>query len=636
MPQSPPFEPEPADKGLPTAAQPDDNPSMSSQSFGGRIDIQTVPGGKSYPTIRNSQSKLSGLLINFVLPVALIAAAFGIASLFGTVENAKRPSLDDSRLGRLKSLQPVRIEPLRTLKETGRKLTLAVDGTVVPFREANVAAEVAGRVVEKSDKCEAGQYVRKGELLMKIDATDYELEVERLSKQKEQAYQAIRELDQEVVNTNKLIDVAKQDVDLQRKELERQQSLPSGFASRKEIDQANRAVLSATQQLVTVQNQYDLLAKRRASLEAAEQLAATQLRAAQINLDRTEIVAPIDGVIVREEADLNTFVSRGATLVIIDDTSKAEIASSLRMDQLYWVLDQARKDRTSSGAIAKQQIEGAQSYDLPATPAIIEYSVSGRPGLVYRWKGELLSYNGIGLDRDTRTVPVRVVVDNPRQLVDASGNPVTTQSAAAIVRGMYVEVKLQITPTTPLVIVPANALQPGNRVMEFIPDDTVLDESMMDQEDIDDGLANVIKDPDEPESETEESDPIIEEVFEPSEWIAGRVLMKRNVTPVDSLSVKEVEDPGTGMLWVCEVADQSLGGESWVVISPLGGLGEQAMPARARKYETEADDPGIEQSAETTKIDRLENRGVAEVVSVDVGALGLASLTVGSVGGSER
>ncbi len=148
------------------------------------------------------------------------------------------------------------------------------------------------------------------------------------------------EVDQEMLNAKRLIEVAQQDVALQQKEVERQKALPAGFASRAEIDQANRGLLAATQQLVSVENQLDLLRKRRLRLEASERLAATQLKAAEVNLSRVEIRAPIDGVIVKEDADLNTFVARGNMLVTIEDTSKVEVATNLRMDQLYWVLDQ--------------------------------------------------------------------------------------------------------------------------------------------------------------------------------------------------------------------------------------------------------------------------------------------------------
>ncbi len=527
-------------------------------------DIQITPATPSKPA---PSSFGSGMLFNFVIPLALLAGAAVVAVLLGTQEAATRPALDTTRVGRLKALPPVRVEKLLSLDQTGIPLRLQVDGVVVPYRDASVAAEVAGRIVFKSDECEAGSYVTKGQLLMKIDATDYELEVDRLTRMKEQDYQAIREVDQEMTNSKRSIDVAKQDVALQEAEVERQKSMPAGFSSRAEIDQANRALLASTQQLVNYENQLDLLAQRRIRLESSERLADTQLKVAELNLDRTEIRAPIEGVIVTEAADLNTFVARGATLVVIDDTSKVDVSSSLRMDQLYWVLNQ--RDVSVDTA--------SRSYDLPETPAMIEYEMSGRDNVVYRWKGKLLSYNGIGLDPVTRTVPVRVVVDNPSEMVDAEGNVMAYRGAPALVRGMYVRIKLLIKPKTDLVVIPARALQPGNRVFQFMPDEAVLTTSKDTEESTESG-----------------ADVAATDGFDAGKWEPGKVLVRESVVPVDSLmldaipeSMKPARDnvisqfDPANRLWVCEVQDSTLTGGSYVVVSPLSGIDDGALPVRA-------------------------------------------------------
>jgi multidrug efflux pump subunit AcrA (membrane-fusion protein) len=252
------------------------------------------------------------------------------------------------------------------------------------------------------------------------------------------------------------------------------------------------------------------------------------LRAAEINLQRTEIRAPIEGVIVSEEADLNTFVQRGSTLVVIDDTSKVEVASSLRMDQLYWVLNQ--RDESVNTA--------SRDYDLPETPAIIEYVMSGRDNVVYRWAGKLLSYNGIGLDPDTRTVPVRVVVEDPGQMVDEDGNRLIDSNgqpkrtgAPALVRGMYVRVKLMIRPKSTLVVIPARALQPGNRVFQFLPDESVLGPDVTNVD------ASQTDAPERVAGKDESPTPIVEDNFDPNRWTAGKVVLRQNIVPVDSLTL---------------------------------------------------------------------------------------------------
>ncbi|MGB7327462.1 MAG: HlyD family efflux transporter periplasmic adaptor subunit [Rubripirellula sp.] len=553
-----------------------DDPRLESSPL--QIDTSADPKPSKNPSSRMA-AFTSGVLFNVLIPLALLAGAGATVVMLGTVEPATRPATDTTRDGRLKALTPVRVQKLQSLEQTGQPLRLQVDGTVVPFREARVAAEIAGKVVFKADECEAGSYVTAGQLLMKIDATDYELEVDRLTRMKEQDYQALREVDQEMTNAKRSIEVAKQDLALQQKEVDRQNAMPAGYASRAEIDQANRALLASRQQLVNFENQFDLLTQRRIRLESSERLADTQLRGAETNLARTEIRAPIEGVIVSEEADLNTFVSRGATLVVIDDTSKVDVSSSLRMDQLYWVLNQGNETVDTA----------SRNYDLPETPAIIEYEMSGRDNVVYRWNGRLLSYNGIGLDPVTRTVPVRVVVDNPQEMVDENGKPVATTGAPALVRGMYVRVKLLIKPKASLVVIPARALQPGNRVLQFMPDESVLETT-----------------------EKEVTGDAVEDGFNAGQWEPGKVIVRSSVVPVDTLTLGNASASqqslasdadaggdrvsafeGANRMWVCEVKSPELVSGSYVVVSPLGGFDDGSMPVRAERL-----DPGLDAAAD--------------------------------------
>ena len=537
------------------------------------------PESPSHSTIGTISS---GLFFNLVLPLILLAFGVAVVVMLGSAEPATRPPADTTRVGRLKALPSVRVEKLQSLEAANQRLQLVVDGTVVPYREARVAAEVAGRIVEKSDKCEAGAYVTAGEFLMKIDATDYELEVERLTRVKDQEYQALIEADQQMANTGRLIEVATKDVELQQNELNRQKEL-GRFTSRAEYDQAERSVLAAQQQLVNLENQLSLLKKQRVRLEASEKLAVTQLKAAEVNLERCTVVAPIDGVIVSEDADLNTFVARGSGLVTIDDTSKVEVATSLRMDQLYWVLDQPGGESNAS----------QRGYVLPKTKAIIEYELAGREGIKYRWNGHLLSYDGIGVDPDTRTVPVRVVVDDPTQYVDANGEAHEVTGATALVRGMFVRVNLLIEPKSPLVVIPAKALQPGNRVFQFVADPSVLD---VDPEMVE-GQTLVDNSPaDAPVSDPAETADSTASKFNPDIWEPGRVFVRHRVNPVDSLSISSELQQGGGStaiaddeqrLWVCEVRDSSLTSDSFVVVSPLGDFDDLSLPVRAEKHSQE-------------------------------------------------
>lgn len=518
------------------------------------------------------------VMLNIALPILLLAGIIGGVIALGSVQPSTRPPLDQSRVGRLKALPGVLSVPVESLNESGKKLRLNADGTVVPFREVVLATEVAGRVVEKSPSCEAGKYVTAGTVLLKIDPTDYELEVQRLERVREQEYEALGEVDQEMVNAGRSMEIADAEIVLQRREVTRLEKMQANFASRGEIDQARRSLLQAEQQKVGYQNQIDLLKQRRSRLEAAERLAATQLRGAEVNLARTTITAPIDGVIAMENAELNTFVARGSPVVTMEDTTSVEVSANLRSDQLFWVLNQraAEDDPLSlSGATDGDN----RSYKLPPTPVRVIYQVAGRDDTRYVWQGTLLGYDGIGLDEETRTVPVRVLVSDPRSFdverQGAAGMHVASKSGGgptALVRGMFVDLQLILEPAVPLVLVPAEALRPGSRVWEFIPDESVLGSP----------------EPNTDESPVDDADGLDDaDGFVAADWMPGRLVVHERIRPVDVVdaaidSVGPADDRKmAGKFWICEVPPNTLTGDSLVITSPLGSVNATSIPVRA-------------------------------------------------------
>jgi multidrug efflux pump subunit AcrA (membrane-fusion protein) len=335
---------------------------------------------------------------------------------------------------------------------------IEVDGIVVPYREISVAAEVGGRIKFKADVCRAGNYVTQGTLLVEIDPLDYQLEVERLQTEREQAEVSLKELDVQVANTRELIELAETDVQLQRQELDRLRSLEGErIVSQTQVDQASRAELAARNALLTRRNELRLLEAGRDRLVQGRELAATKLKQAELDRQRTRIVAPSDGVIVQDLVEQDSYIQKGASLFVLEDTSSVEVKCSLRMEELYWVWQQAGGEGPA--------LRGSGSelgYRLPPTPVTVIYRLRGR---AYAWDGILARYDGLGLDERTRTVPCRVVVEDPKgarswdqQLAFEDG------AAPTLVRGMYVTVLVHTQPRTTLLSIPEQAVQPGNVV----------------------------------------------------------------------------------------------------------------------------------------------------------------------------
>ena len=337
-------------------------------------------------------------------------------------------------------------------------IVLTVDGTVAPFREIVLAAEVAGRILEKYARCRPGNFISKGTELIRIDPKDYDLEVQRLEKQLEQANTDIEKHAVELKNTQELAAVAKRTLDLQRKESERLSKLfKRGAITDSDLDQQKQKELSAENSFLTLNGQTLLLEATKPHLQSARDLVLTGLDKARVDLQRTTINMPVDGVIVQEFAEEDGFVQRGSQLLSVEDTSAVEVKCSLEARDLYWIWQQIGQD----GDISEG--ETMDRYAIPPVPVLVEYQVAGRKKTTYQWSGRLARYDGIGLDEATRTFPCRVVVDDP-QAVTVIGTTQNSVAPSALVRGMFVTIRIEVDLPTPLLKVPVLAIRPGKKV----------------------------------------------------------------------------------------------------------------------------------------------------------------------------
>ena len=391
-------------------------------------------------------------IFQFLLPLIIVAA--GAFVLVQAARLRPPPPKEKPEGG------PLRVETVEVAPYT-EPLVVNVDGSVVPFREIALASEVSGRIIRKSDDCRAGHFVTAGALLFEIDPVDYELEVRRLAKQLRQAEISLGAIDVESGNTQRMIALAEEDLQLQRNEVRRLESLMrNGASSASELEGAKRAGVAARNTLTTYHNQAKTLENRRDAEQAALELAATSLERAEIDLKRTKVVAPIDGVVVQERVEKDAFVQRGSVLVDLEDTLVAEVRCSLRMEQLYWLWSETRSEKVIELAAS---ISAERDYELPPLPARVIYQLGDTQ---FVWQGHLGRFDGSGIDPRTRTVPIRVVVPRPREgrCLDDS----LRVTPPALVRGMFVSVEIEVRPERPLAKIPVAALQPGNVVWRVV------------------------------------------------------------------------------------------------------------------------------------------------------------------------
>ncbi len=391
---------------------------------------------------------LSTLYHLTALVTPLVVLGLGVAGFFWLASFRRAPAREE----RHKSLPVVETVPVR-LHDGG--LDIETDGVVVPYREIQIAAEVDGQVVYKSPLCRAGKFVRADTLLLSLDPTDYQKEVERLKAELREAEASLKELDVDLQNTQSLLEIARAELELQRKNYARMEGLfGRGVATDADLDQAKESLLTAQSNYQNLENQLRAKQTSRERLVAARDRTRSLLQKAQLDLKRTEIRAPVDGVVVQDLVEQGSFVRRGTTVVQFEDTSAVEVKCSLRVEEMAWIWAAARPN-------ADGRTGPASPYEIPSLPASVVYTLNNRQ---YVWTGRLSRYEGIGMDERTRMFPCRVVVDRPTdvRLLESPDAVGPVAEPPALVRGMYVSVHIHVDPHATVFEVPERALQPGD------------------------------------------------------------------------------------------------------------------------------------------------------------------------------
>ncbi len=407
-------------------------------------------------------------VIKVVVPLLILGV--GIVGIIVLPKLKKAPAKQERK-------EEIPIVEVARVQSRQAGLDIEVDGEVVPYREINIAAEVGGRIIEKSEQCRAGNYVTKGKELMRIDPTIYELEVERLTEQLEQAESNLEQHTIEVSNTQELKKLAEEELELQKKELERLDDLiKKRVVSENEYDQVKRQLVKARTAVAQLNNQLSLLAEKKNSLLSSRDSAQVALKRAKVDLSYTLITSPVDGVVVEHNVEEDSYVNVGAPLLTIEDTTRVEIKCHLRTDQIYWLWLQNSDDK-------KIPPSASRDYQIPNVPVTVLYEISGRK---FAWEGFLSRYEGVGLDPKTRTVPCRIEVPNPRQVrvIEAprleGDQTIDLQQQTkyggppALLRGMFVTIILHAQPDASLLSVPEIAVQPGNQVYEVIDNQIII------------------------------------------------------------------------------------------------------------------------------------------------------------------
>lgn len=301
------------------------------------MDIRAGDTRSNASRMRSARNLIRRAVV-FAAPLLVMAGAvFGVMTMMAT---APKPEKNNTET------LPVAVE-IATARSEETTMRVTTQGQVKPKNEAEIAAQVAGQIIEISPALEPGALFKKGDVLARIDPAEYELAVDRSRSQVARAKEALARARSEAA----LAEKDWKDLGLSGD--------PSDLTLQK--PQVNAAL---------------------AELKTAE----AGVRESELALERTKLKAPFDGRVMTRKGNVGDFVSPGAALATIFAVDVAQVRIALTDADLSilglspgFAADDAK---TAPRARVTAIVSGAQR-EWTGRLARVEASVDPQTRLIY-------------------------------------------------------------------------------------------------------------------------------------------------------------------------------------------------------------------------------------------------------------
>lgn len=358
-------------------------------------DVNDRPGAERVKSGKPPRSILVRVirgLVKYVLPLVLIIVGImGAVRLIETAPQAQRRPPENSAT----------LVQVRTIGRVSMNAMVQAQGTVMPSQEVQLQPRVNGEIVELNPKFVPGGRFKAGEFILQIDRKDYQLAVERTKSQ-----------------------VAQAEYDLK---------LEQGH---QEVARREWELLNMKEQASELDFELALRKPHLLKANAALDAARAALREAELNLERTTIRAPFNGIVRSENIDLGAQVSVQTHLGTLVGTDQYWVRAAVPVDHLQWVRFPDEKGEGASRATIRQELGAAAQGE---------------------WCGMVVQLLG-DLEPQGRMARVLIAVPDPLHLDVSNGR------SLPLLIDAYVNVTIEGREMADVVAMPRSALREGRLV----------------------------------------------------------------------------------------------------------------------------------------------------------------------------
>lgn len=344
------------------------------------------------------KKRLLTFFLQFLLSIVVLACGVTLATYYMKTGPEAKPGKREP--------SPPLVE-VQQVSSGNHRLIVSGMGTVLAAKEINLTPGVGGEIIKMSDKMVPGGFFAKGELLVTIDPADYQLAIMRLKSE-----------------------VAKAQYNL---ELE----MGNQRVAQQEFDILGQKVSETEKKLMLREPQLKI---QKATLDGVK----ATLAQAELDLTRTQVKAPFNGVVLSRSVNLGARISEATVLARLVGTDQFWLKLAIPTAQLRWITFPSDGKEGSEVRIFLQEKTGDGAF---------------RTGRVIRLAADI--------EEQGRMAAVYVAVKDPlNRLPENSTKP-------QLLLGSFVRAEIAGTELAGVVPIKRNYLRDGNSIWLFSDDQTL-------------------------------------------------------------------------------------------------------------------------------------------------------------------
>lgn len=377
-------------------------------------------------------------MLKIIFPILTIIGAIFLGKyLLATGPKAKKKPF-------VERLPVVEVQKLKSQKYT---VNLKTSGIVRAGIQTNLVAEASGKIVSVSNKFLEGNYFKKGDMLLRIDSSNYKNALSIAQSDVAANRASLNQLVEEEKSTKRSYYLAVKNLKLGKKELSRLHNLwKKRLIARSAVDVEEQKINQLQQRVEESQGKLNTYKSRKLTIKAKINAAISRQKQESLNLSRTVITAPYAGRVLQRNVDAEQFVGTGTNLGKIYATSYVyvDLLFSLNQYELLGIPETFENQSVKARNLPKAIFNNINSRNKSS------------------WKGQIVRTSA-ALDTDSRQIKVIARIDKP--FIARKGTKTGVSNTVPVRIGQYLNAEIKGKTFRRVYVLPSSAVRQNKEIL---------------------------------------------------------------------------------------------------------------------------------------------------------------------------